>query len=285
MRNLLILFTIFFFGCIRISSAQRLEKLDSLDGVGIDEKLDAQIPLDLQFRDSTGKQIKLAELFDGDRPTILSLNYSDCPMLCQLQLNGLLDGLRDLNWDPGDNFDIVSVSIDPLETPQRARQTKQRYVKAYGRPETAAGWHFLTGNKESIRRLADAVGFGFKYVPESKEYAHAAAIMVCTPEGRVSRYLYGVLYPSQTLRLSLVEAGEGKIGSTLDRVMLFCFNYDAATGRYAPVAVQMMKIAGGVTVTTIMVGLIPSWLRRRSSNENHAVSVGATVEGRKTCSP
>ena len=151
-------------------------------------------------------------------------------------------------------------------------------MKAYGRPNTAAGWHFLTGDKNSIQRLADAVGFRFRYVPERKEYAHAAAIMICTPEGRVSRYLYGVVYPPQTLKLSLVEAGEGKVGSTLDRVLLFCFHYDATSGRYAPVARQILKLAAGVTLTTILIGLIPAWIGKR---HNAAVD---PAEGRETVS-
>lgn len=263
--------TLLLVGLISIGAqAQISTDLDSLEGVGIDEKLDEPLPLDLSFRDSSGKAIRLNELFDDERPVILSLNYSDCPMLCQLQLNGLIDGLRDVTWNVGEQFRVVSVSIDPLETTQRARQTKQRYLKAYARPQTADGWYFLTGDKSSIDKLADAVGFRFKYVPERKEYAHAAAIMVCTPSGRVSRYLYGVVYPPQTLKLSLVEAGEGKIGSTLDQVLLFCFHYDAESGRYAPVARQMMKMAAAITLATIFVGLIPSWLRRRRKGDEEA---------------
>ncbi len=252
-------------------SAQIARDVNSLDGVGVDEQLNAQLPLDLQFRDSRGRTIQLNTLFDEKRPVILSLNYADCPMLCQLQLNGLVEGLREMKWDAGDQFQVVSISIDPLETPQRARQTKQRYVKAYGRPRTADGWHFLTGDEASIKAIADAVGFRYKYVPQRKEYAHAAVVMACTPTGRVSRYLYGVVYPPQTLRLALVEASEGKVGSTLDRVLLFCFHYDAEAGRYAPVARQLMKLAAGVTLATILVGLIPSWLRRRRKPEMSGV--------------
>lgn len=238
-------------------------ELDTLNDVGIDEKLNAQLPLDLEFVGAKGKQIQLADLFDGERAVLLSLNYSDCPMLCQLQLNGLVEGLKELDWDVGEKFRICSVSINPLETPQRARQVKQRYVKSYGRPTTAQGWQFLTGERHSIEQLADAVGFRYQYVPERDEYAHSAAIMVCTPDGRVSRYLYGVLYPGQTLKLSLVEAGQGKIGSTLDRVLLYCFHYDETSGRYAPVARRLMKLGAGMTLTTLVVGLIPVWLRRR----------------------
>jgi len=244
---------------------------EALAEVGVDEHLGAQIPLDLRFRDESGRDRTLASLFQGDRPAILTLNYSDCPMLCTLVLNGMVDGLQELAWTPGKDFEVISVSIDPLETFQRARLTKQRYLRSYGRPETAAGWHFLTGRAENIQRLADAVGFRFKYVEQEKQYVHAAVIIVCTPQGRVSRYLYGVQFPDQTLRLSLVEAGEGKVGSTLDRVLLFCFHYDADAGRYGPVARNLMKLAAGMTCALLMLGMIPYWLRRRS----HALGANA----------
>ncbi len=248
---------------LRPSGAQTARQVEDLEGVGIDERLGDQLPLDLTFRDSRGRVLSLATLLNGTKPVILSLNYSDCPMLCQLQLNGLVEGLKELRWNVGEEFRVISVSIDPLETPQRSRQTRQRYLQSYGRAGTAAGWFFLTGDKSSIERLADAVGFRFQYIPERKEYAHAAAIMVCTPTGRVSRYLYGVVYPAQTLRLALVEAGEGKIGSTIDHVLLFCFHYDATSGRYAPVARQIMKVAAGATVVGLLFALGPAWRRRR----------------------
>ncbi|MCU0981171.1 MAG: cytochrome c oxidase subunit II [Pirellulaceae bacterium] len=252
--------------------AQRQEAAPQvLTEVGIDEQLGGQIPLGLRFRDENGREVTLASLFPGDRPAVLSLNYSDCPMLCTLVLNGLIDGLQELSWTPGREFDVISVSIDPLETPQRARLTKQRYLRDYGRPETAAGWHFLTGTQENIKRLAEAVGFRYKYVEKDKQYAHAAVIMICTPQGRMSRYLYGVQFPEQTLRLSLVEAGEGKVGSTMDRVLLFCFHYDAEAGRYGPVARNLMKLGAGMTCMVVLLTLIPYWLRRRS----HAAHLGA----------
>ncbi|MEM9657066.1 MAG: SCO family protein [Planctomycetota bacterium] len=245
------------------ASAQIIRELSPLDGVGIDEKPNAPLPLEVAFRDSSGKKVRLEDLFDGNRPVLLSLNYSDCPMLCQLQLNGLVDGLRELDWNVGEQLIVCSVSIDPLETPDRARQAKQRHVRDYGRAGTASGWRFLTGDKASIDQLADAVGFQYKYVPESREYAHSAALFVCTPDGRVSRYLYGVLYPAQTLKLSLVEAGQGKIGSAIDRVILYCFHYDETSGRYAPVARRLMKVGAAATLTTLVISITPYWLRRR----------------------
>ncbi|MGL4513797.1 MAG: SCO family protein [Lacipirellulaceae bacterium] len=233
-----------------------------MQGVGIDDKAGDQLPLDLEFRDERGQPIKLADLFRGDRPVLLTLNYSDCPMLCGVQLNGLFDGIEDLAWNPGAEFDVVSVSIDPLESPERAAQTKQRYLERLGRPGIGKGVRFLIGSQQSISALADAVGFRYKYVPETREYSHTAAVMVLTPSGVISRYLYGVAYDAPTLRLSLVEAGEGKIGSPLDQLILFCFHYDETKGRYGPVARRIMSAGAGVMICCMAVGLIPYWLRR-----------------------
>ncbi|MBL6830227.1 MAG: SCO family protein [Pirellulales bacterium] len=247
-----------------IAEAQLLQdEFGKLDGVGVDEKLEAVLPLDLTFKNSSGQEVTLGEILSSEKPLLLSLNYSDCPMLCRLQLNGLVDGMRQMRLEVGTDFDVVSVSVDPLETPMRARLTKQNYVRSYGRPQTASGWHFLCGDKSSIDKLADSVGFRFKYVPERDEYAHAAVTIVITPGGVVSRYLYGVVYEPQTLRLALVEAAEGKIGTTLDRVLLFCFHYDASSGRYAPVARNLLKVGGVATLIVMAAGLIPVWLKRR----------------------
>ncbi len=248
-------------------SAQVVGQLDALSDVGVTEKLDQMLPLGLKFVSETGRSVSLGQLLTGDTPAILSLNYSDCPMLCQLQLNGLVESLRELSLTPGEDFEVISVSIDPRETPERAYLTKQRYVNAYGRVETSSGWHFLTGDQKSIERLAESVGFRYRYIPEKKEYAHAAVAMVITPDGRLSRYIYGVDYPPRTLRMALVEAGQGRIGTTLDHVLLFCFHYDAEAGRYAPTARKLMQLAGGLTLVTLLVGLIPSWRRRRRDAE------------------
>ena len=247
-----------------IAEAQLLQdEFGKLEGVGVDEKLEAVLPLALTFKNSSGREVTLGEILSSGKPLLLSLNYSDCPMLCRLQLNGLVDGMRQMRLEVGTDFDVVSVSVDPLETPMRAMQTKQNYVRSYGRPQTASGWHFLCGDKSSIDELADSVGFRFKYVPERDEYAHAAVTIVITPGGVVSRYLYGVVYEPQTLRLALVEAAEGKIGTTLDRVLLFCFHYDAASGRYAPVARNLLKVGCVATLIVMAAGLIPVWLKRR----------------------
>lgn len=248
--------------------ADRMEKapgdIESLDVI---EHLDTQLPLELKFQDSSGKQVTLGDYFKKDRPVILSLNYSNCPMLCSLQLTALVRGLRDLEWSADQQFDFVSVSIDPKETYQRANLTKQKYYKEYNRAGTAGGWHFLCGAQPAITELAEAMGIQYKYVEERKEFAHPAVLLVCTPDGRISRYLFGVQFPKQTLKLALVEASEGKIGSTIDRFLLFCFHYDADSGRYAPTARNIMKIGGFATVFILTVVLIPYWRGRKGRHE------------------
>jgi protein SCO1/2 len=250
---------------------QRMEAPPSdIQEVGVTEHPDAQIPLDLTFRDSSGKRVTLQELFDGTRPVVLTMNYSNCPMLCSLQLNGLFEGLQGLEWDLGENFQMITVSIDPKESPERSALTKQKYLKMYGRPGVGEGWHTLTGREENIRKLADAVGFGYSFVEDTGEYAHAAVTFILTADGRVSRYLYGIEYDPQTLRLSLVEAADGKVGSTFDRFLLTCFHYDATKGRYGPAAVKIMRLGALVTVVVLGGALLMFWRGevRRSTGEH-----------------
>lgn len=260
------------------ASAQLLEKLPpEMQDVGIDDKSGTQIPLDLRFRDENGQAISLAEVFEGDRPVLLSLNYSDCPMLCTLQLTGLVDGLSGMKWSAGTEYTVVSVSVDPLETTMRAKQTEQKYLKQYRRSGAADGFRFLTGNQKSIRALADAVGFRYKYVPATKEYSHTAAEIVCSPDGMVSRYLYGVMYDPQTIRLSLVEAAGGRIGSPLDQIIMFCFHYDETKGRYAPTARRIMSLGAGVTIFALVIGLVPYWMVRSAQADLAARNEAAAL--------
>ena len=232
-----------------------------LEEVGVDEHLDETIPLDLEFTDERGRTVQLGDYFRGDRPVILSLNYYRCPMLCGLQLNGLVDGLADLEWTPGVEFEVVTVSIDPTEKPTLARQKKQSYLKRIGRPAAAGGWHFLTGKPAEIRALAEATGFRYAKDETTGEYAHAAVLFVLTPEGRLARYLYGIEMPRKTLRLSLVEASEGKIGSALDQLILYCYHYDPSSRSYAPVAMNIMRAGGGASALLLGVVLSVLWLR------------------------
>lgn len=242
--------------------AERTEAVpEELQEIGVEEHLDVPLPLDLPFVDSNGEKVLLGDFFDGETPVVLTMNYSNCPMLCSLQLNGLFEGLQGVDWDLGKQYRMITVSIDPEETPERAEETKQKYLKIYGRDDVNQGWHCLTGEESNIRKLADTVGFQYAYMPDTKEYAHAAVTMICTPDGRTSRYLYGVQYPPQTVRLALLEASEGKIGTTMDRVLLFCFQYDETKGRYGPAAMKIMQ-GGGVLTLVFLIGILGLyWLR------------------------
>lgn len=247
--------------------AQIDETPDAVDGLGVTEHLNEVLPLDTRFTDDRGALIRLGDYFDGEKPVILSLNYSNCPMLCQQQLNGLVRTLSEMDASVGEDFHVVSISIDPRESYQKASETRMRYYQEYDRPGTADGWHFLVGDVTSIMAVAKATGFQYRYVPERKEYAHTAVLMLCTPDGRISRYIYGVQFDEPTLRLSLVEASEGKIGTTVDQIILTCFMYDETAGRYGPQAVRLMQLGAFTTVACLAIGLIPFWvLRRRTTN-------------------
>ena len=249
------------------------QAVPALDKVGIEEHLDAALPLDLEFLDEDGRTVRLRDYFDGVRPVILTLNYYRCPMLCGLQLNGVVAGMEELDWTPGVEFEMVTVSIDPLETPELAKAKKDNYLRRYQRPAAARGWHFLTGRQVNIERLAETVGFGYTYDVVSGQYAHAAAIFVITPDGRVARYLYGIEYPPRSLKLALMEASEGKIGSAIDQLIMYCYHYDPASRRYAPVAMNIMRVGGGATALLLGLTLGTWWLResrrrRRAQGES-----------------
>lgn len=238
---------------------------EELDGVAVVEHRNEMLPLDLEFVDESGAAVRLGDYFGGDRPVLLTLNYYGCPMLCGLQLNGMVDAFRQMDWIPGEQFEVVTVSIDPRETPKLAELKKQNYLNAYGKPEAAAGWHFLTGKQPQIDSLAAATGFEYEYLEESGEYSHAAVAYVATPEGKLSRYLYGVVYEPKTLRFSLVEAGEGRIGTALDQILLYCFHYDASAGRYTPVVMNIMR-TGALLSAVILAALLSAfwfWEQRR----------------------
>ncbi len=223
---------------------------DLLKNVGIDQKLNQSVPLDLTFRDENGKTVQLGQYF-GQKPVILSLVYYTCPMLCTQVLNGMEAGLRNVSLNMGEDYNVVTLSVDPNEDAKLAKSKQELYSGVYGRPGAGDGWHFLTGDEANIKKLADAVGFRYAYDPDSKQFAHASAIMVLTPEGKLSRYLYGIQYPSRDLRLALVEASEGKIGTPVDSVLLFCYHYDPATGKYGLLVSRLIKGGGALTVLVI----------------------------------
>lgn len=222
----------------------KLQLPEELKGVGIDQKLDQQIPLQLHFRDEFGRDAPLSSFFQAKKPVILALVYYRCPMLCTQILSGLESALKVLSFNPGQEFEVVSVSFDPKDTVEIAAAKKQMYLKRYGRPNTANGWHFLTGDEANIKALTDAVGYHYKYDPKTDQFAHASGVMIATPDGRLSKYFYGVEYSPRDLRLGLVEASNNKIGNPVDELLLFCYHYDPATGKYGAVAMNMIRFAG-----------------------------------------
>lgn len=233
-----------------------------LRDVGIEQKLNEQVPLDLQFRDEMGEAVRLGTYFGG-KPVVLALAYYECPMLCTLVLNGLSGALKALAFDIGTQYEVVTVSFNPEDTPERAAAKKRTYVKDFGRGNAEHGWHFLTGDAAAIESLTRAVGFRYKYVPEQKQYAHAAGIVVLTPQGRISKYFYGVEFSPRDLRLGLVDAAGGRIGTMVDQLLLYCFHYDPATGKYGAAAMNAVRAAGALTVAALAAFLAASLRRER----------------------
>ncbi len=231
-----------------------------LDEVGIDQRLGATLPLDTRFVDSAGREIRLGESF-GEKPVILSFVYYECPMLCTQVLNGLLATLRATSLNVGDEFNVVTISFDPGETHELAAAKKASYLESYDREGAETGWRFLTGDPEAIEAVTWAVGFHYQYQPEVDQFAHGSAIMIATPDGRLSRYYYGIEYAPREVRLGLVEASNEVIGSVVDQVLLFCFHYDPATGKYGLAIMNVMRAAGGLTVVGL-VGMVYFMIRR-----------------------
>jgi protein SCO1/2 len=233
-----------------------------LDGVGIQEKLGNPVDLDLMFTNERGYQVPLRSFFHKDKPVILNLVYYACPMLCNLVLNGQTQVLREVPWTPGEEFEIVTVSIDPSEMFDLAVRKKQMYLESYGKPAT--GWHFLTDYKGNVKKLAQQVGFNYRWDEKTQQFAHAAAIMFLTPEGKVSRYLYGIRFKTRDVRLALTEASESKLGVTVDKLLLFCFHYDPAARSYVLFARNLMR--GGGVLTVFILGAILFRLWRSERN-------------------
>jgi protein SCO1 len=218
-----------------------------LENVGIAQRLNEQIPPDLMFRDETGKRVQLGDYF-GNKPLILNLVYYKCPMLCSEVLSGLTTALKPMKFDVGKDFKVLTISFDPRETPTDAAAASVEYLKRYGRADAGRGWHFLTGPQESIEALTKAAGFQYQYDKKTRQFAHSTAIVVLTPEGRIAQYYYGVEFPSNDLRLALVQASENKIGSVVDQILLYCYHYDPAAGKYNLMIFRVLRLAGVATV-------------------------------------
>lgn len=229
--------------------------------VEIDQRLNDQIPLDLEFVDESGRTVALREYF-GRRPVILALVYFDCPMLCTQILTGLTGSLKALSFNPGKDFEVLAVSFDPREKPTLAAAKKRNYLERYGRQDTAGGWHFLTGDEARIRSLTDAVGFRYRWDDATNQFAHASGIMILTPEGKIARYFYGIEYAPRDVRFALVEASANRIGSPVDQLLLFCFHYDPATGKYGFVIMNAIRL--GAAATFLGVGVLIVVMRRRT---------------------
>jgi protein SCO1/2 len=232
-----------------------------LKGVDLIEHLGDAVPETLPFKDQDGKAVTLGDYLHGGVPVILTFNYSTCPMLCSLQLTAFVAGLKKLEFTAGKQFRIVTVLLDPKETNDTAHRFRARYLSQYNRPGAEPGWSFLTGSDEAIHALAKAVGFAYNYNEARGEYVHPAAITLLSPDGKVARYLYGLEYPEKTLRLGLVEASEGRVGTSLDRLVLYCFHYDSSEGRYAPIVARIMQLGGGVSLA-LFAGFLTILIRR-----------------------
>jgi len=222
----------------------------SVPEVGIDQRLDAQVPLDLTFRDEGGRRVRFGDYFTA-RPVILVFAYYQCPMLCPLVLDGVAKSLRVLSFKAGKEFDVVTVSFAPNETPALAAAKKEQIISRYARPDAAAGWHFLTGDAAAITRLTQAVGFRYTYDKRYEQYAHAAGIVILTPQGRIARYFYGIEFAPRDVRLGLVEAAANKIGTVADQLLLLCYHYDPTSGKYTTFTINVLRVGGVMTVVAL----------------------------------
>lgn len=244
----------------------------ALRNVGFEPPLNGQMPLDLHFHDETGREVQLREFF-GQKPVVLAFVYYSCPMLCDQVQMGVVGALRMLSFNPGHDYEVVFISFDPHDTPEQAAEKKNAAVARFHRPQTISGWHFLTGSQESIESATRAANFRFRYDAKSKLFAHASGVMILTADGRISRYFYGVEYPGRDVRLGLVDASAGKIGSPIDHVLLFCYHYDPSSATYSASILRIIRLGGILTVLSIVAGI---WIfRRREVRAAHTNLQGA----------
>ena len=240
------------------------DSVPQLDRIDVEEHLGEYLPMELGFTDDRGRAVKLGDYFDSDQPVLLVLGYYECPMLCNLVLNGVIQGVKDLKWQPGRDYQIVTVSINPAETHQLAAAKKKNYLQALGNPSVSEGFSLLVGEGLQSSKLADALGFKYYWDEKRQEYAHPAVIYMIAADGKITRYLYGIEFDEQSLKLALMEASEGKIGNTIDRLILYCYHYDPDSEGYVIVAGNVMRL-GGLTTLIILGGFL-GWLWRRERN-------------------
>ncbi len=261
----------------QIVTEPKAERLPpQLGNISIEQKLSQQVPLDLAFHDESGATVHLAQFFRAGRPVILSLVYFNCPMLCSQVLESMAHALRLVKFDAGQQFEVVTVSFDPRDTPQSATEAKRKYLAMYGHPGAERGWHFLTGDQASITSLANAVGFHYSWDSRTQQFAHAAGIMLLTPDGRISQYYYGARFFPTDLRLGLIEASQDRIGSLADQVVLYCYHWDPHTGRYGVIVSRVLQISGAITLLTL--GGVLMLLFRRYPNEGGAEDAGSLMD-------
>lgn len=252
--------------------AQVNESPRELEGVGVTEHLNAQVPRTAMFRDHTGRTVRIGDYFDGRRPVVLNLAYHRCPMLCSMVLNALMRTLTRTIWNVGDQFDVLTVSIDPRDTPEVAAQKRERVLRAYNRPTAQRGWHFLQGSESQIRQVTQAVGFEYRFDPRQNQYAHTAVTILLTPDGKVARYLYGLEYSPNDMRVGLLEASQGRSISTAERLILYCYHYDPQGQKYVVIAQNVMRLGGAVTVVALSAFLSVMWLRERRRKTGNSES-------------
>lgn len=245
-----------------------------LGGVAIEQRLGQQLPLDAVLVDAAGQTVRLGDYF-GERPVLVAFVYYECPMLCTLIMNGVASSLSVLPLKPDEDFQVVAISIDHEETPEHARQALEATLQRYGKADSDAGWNFLTGDQETVGRIAATAGFGFEYVPATDEWAHASAVMVATPEGELAQYFYGVEYPPKDLRLAMVEASDGTIGSIVDQILLYCYRYDPQIGKYTVMTMRILRITGVMFSLGLILFMWVSFRRDRRANEAQSPTLGA----------
>ena len=259
---------------ISIAHAQTLKKeFPSEQQIDVVENLGAFIPLETNFIDESGNEVKLSTFFNKEIPTVLTLNYFECPMLCTLVLNGLAESLKNLTLNAGDEFQVITIDINPNEKTLFANQKKKNYIKGFGLENIKDDWHFLTGTEENIKKVADSIGYIYYYDAQRDEYMHPAAITLLSSEGKISRYLYGIEYPVKDLKLGILEASEGKIGSTIDKIILYCYHYDPYKNTYTIFATNIMRLGGIFTILFLCIMLVSYWKKDKNLFDKDSLNV------------